>query len=245
MGEQSEQLLENERLQWRKQSKNEHIEFEELLDKFKIIEQQNNNLRAQIGQIKQDLVELEDENNGLREERRRSMEGNTNNEHLTEKINLQRQLRQIREERDCAEKKVSEREAECKQLSLKMHQISLQFESAQQRVEHLDSECNKFKNELANKGESLSALEAQKYALSKKNNQIYDGNVDLEEKNKRAQQNLGKLQVKVERLRQQRDYAKSKYKELKAKFNALETQFKGLQSRYSHHHKKASQTLPF
>merc|ERR1712228_416941 len=245
MGEQSEQLLENERLQWRKQSKNEHIEFEELLDKFKIIEQQNNNLRAQIGQIKQDLVELEDENNGLREERRRSMEGNTNNEHLSDKINLQRQLRQVREERDCAERKLNETESQCKQLSLKMHQISLQFESAQQRVNDLDTECNKIKSELALKSESLSALEAEKFALSAKNNQIYDGNVDLEHKNKRAQQNVGKLQVKVERLRQQRDYAKSKYKELKAKFNSLETQFKGLQNRYSHHQQKTSQTLPF
>merc|ERR1719412_2087327 len=99
-----------------------------------------------------------------------------------------------------------------------MHQISLQFESAQQRVNSLDAECQKTKQELEIKTESLSALEAEKFALSKKNNQIYDGNVDLEEKNKRAQQNVGKLQVKVDRLRQQRDYAKSKYKELKAKF---------------------------
>lgn len=248
-----EQMLENERLQWRKSSKNERIEFEELSDKFKIIEQQNANLRAQCSQMKADLMEIEDENSGLREnERRRSMEGNTNSEHLSEKINLQRQLRTIREERDCAEKRLSENDAECKQLSLKFHQISLQFESAQQRVAQLDADNEKLKASLDEKMEKMSAMEAEKFALSKKNNLIYDGNVDLEEKNKKSQQALGKLQGKNDRLRQQRDYAKSKYKELKAKFNALELQFNQMQSRYSsaahqqqQQQKMTSTTLPF
>jgi len=245
------QSIENERLQMRKSSKNQQIESEELSKKSKIMQQQNENLRSQLEQIKSDLIECEAENNGLREnERRRSMEGNTSNsEHLSEKIALQRQLRTLREERDEAEKRCRQSESEAKQLSLQFHKISLQFESAQQRVAHLDVENEKLQKERDEKVEKLSALEAEKFALSKKNNLIYDGNVDLEQQNKKNQQALGKMQGKNDRLRQQRDYAKSKYKELKAKFNALELQFSNLQSRFattqSQQQKMTSTTLPF
>merc|ERR1712187_1072365 len=105
------------------------IECQELSNKFKLIEQENNNLRSQIIQLNRDIQEIENENNNLREERRRSLEGTSNNEYLSEKINLQRQLRTIREERDISEKTLKENESKYKELSLKIHQLQLQFES--------------------------------------------------------------------------------------------------------------------
>eukprot|EP01084_Bolivina_argentea_P124171 220034_1 len=223
------------------------IEYEELAEKCKIIEEQNGNLRSQMIQLNHDIQSLEDENNTLRDERRRSLEGNTN-EHLSEKINLQRQIRIIREERDAAEKKLKQNETKSNQLTLKLHQLQLQCESAQERVDRLETSESKLKQELDANNEVISTLEADKMALSNKSNELYDANVSCEEKNRKSQQEIGKFQVKSDRLRQQRDYAKLKYKELKAKFNSLEKQFRSLQSRFNQNNtnqQTTSQTMPF
>merc|ERR1712244_66621 len=99
--------------------------------------------------------------------------------------------------------------------------------------EDIENDKMKLSQQLSKNNELISTLEAEKTALSKKNNELYDGNVNLEEKDRKSQQEIGKFQVKSDRLRQQRDYAKSKYKELKAKFNSLEQQFRSIQLRYN------------
>merc|ERR1711972_1309114 len=135
-----DKLHENERSEWKRKSKNNAIEFEEWTDKFKLIEKQNGKLRQQILQLNHDVQELEDENSSLREERRRSLEGNTNNEFLTEKVNLQRPIRVLREERDIAERKLKENGATDNKHSLQIHQLQLQLESSQQRVDTLEND---------------------------------------------------------------------------------------------------------
>merc|ERR1712176_13260 len=97
----------------------------------------------------------------------------------------------------------------------------------------MGSERESLKAEVAAATEKISTLEAEKMAMSQKNNEMYDGNVGLEQQIRGGQQEVGRLQSRATRLREQRDYAKSKYKELKAKFTKLEQQFATLQSRYS------------
>jgi len=231
--EECEKLHENERLEWKRKSKHSAIEFQEWADKLKLSEQQNVTQRNQILRLNHDIQELEDENSSLREERRRSLEGNTNNEFLSEKVNLQRQIRVLREERDIAEKKLKQNGATDNKHSLQIHQLQLQLESSQQRVNTLENDKKRLKQEVAANEEKISTLEAEKTSASKKSNELYDGNVNLEEQNRNSQQEIGRLQVKSDRLRQQRDYAKSKYKDLKSRFSSLEQQFIRLQSRYN------------
>merc|ERR1712013_348339 len=243
--DEAEQAAEAVRLKWREEMKKCRVEVSEVSEKVKLMEQQNENLRTQTVQLSHDVQELEEENGTLRQERRRSLEGNSNADFVAEKVNLQRQIRVLREERDTAEKQLKENGSADKELKLKMHQIELQFESAQQKISALDSEKESLKAEGAATAEQISTLEAEKMALSQKNNELYDGNVGLEQQIRGGQQEVGRLQSRATRLREQRDYAKSKYKELKAKFTKLEQQFATLQSRYSSQGNTGHTTMPF
>jgi len=243
--EEAEQAAEVERLKWREQAKKGRLEVTEATEKMQLMEQQTQSLRTQTVQLTHDVQELEEENGSLRQERRRSLEGNSNADFVAEKVNLQRQIRTLREERDTAEKQLKENGSSDKEVRLQMQKVELQLESAQQRVSALDSERESLKAEVAAAAEQISTLEAEKMAMSQKNNEMYDGNVGLEQQIRGGQQEVGRLQSRATRLREQRDYAKSKYKELKAKFTKLEQQFATLQSRYSSQSNKGHTTMPF